>query len=97
MFRSLSVLLGVLVVALVVGLAGQNRPAAAQDKKDGDACIIELYKDKGDEFRFRINMGDTLLATSGKGYKTKAEVMKVIDTLRKEVGKAKLDDQTKKN
>ena len=35
------------------------------------------------------------LATSGKGYKSKADCQKVIDTIRKEAAKAKLDDQAK--
>jgi uncharacterized protein YegP (UPF0339 family) len=96
MFRAVCLLMGGAVLALVVGLGEINGPAAAQEKKDAPAaCAIELYKDNGDEFRFRIKSGDTLLATSGKGYKTKEDIMKIIDIIRKDVAKAKLDDQTK--
>jgi uncharacterized protein YegP (UPF0339 family) len=79
--------------------------AAAQDKKDKGkpkdakgavAALFELYTDSAGEFRFRLRDDEGgLLATSGKGYKTKAECQKVIETIRREAARAKLDDQTK--
>lgn len=79
--------------------------AAAQDKKDkgkakdskaAAAATFELYKDNAGDYRFRLNDEDGgLLATSGKGYKNKADCQKVIDTIRREAARAKLDDQAK--
>ena len=44
----------------------------------------------------RLKDGDgTLLATSGKGYKTKADCQKVIDTIKRDAGKAKVEDMAK--
>jgi uncharacterized protein YegP (UPF0339 family) len=59
-------------------------------------AVFELYKDKGDEYRFRLVSGDDKLAMSPHGYKTKEDAMKAIEAIRKEAAKAKLDDQTKK-
>src|SRR5262249_29679289 len=79
-----SLVLAVLVAFLLASLSF----APAQDKKDDKkkddktaGAYFEVYKDKGDEFRFRLKDGDTLLAISGKGYKTKADVDKVIDAI----------------
>jgi uncharacterized protein YegP (UPF0339 family) len=93
-----------LALAGAVGAAGFHS-AAAQDKKvkdkgkDGKAvatATFELYADSAKEFRFRLRDGDgALLATSGKGYKTKAECQKVIEAIRRDAARAKLDDQTK--
>jgi uncharacterized protein YegP (UPF0339 family) len=73
--------------------------AAAQDKKDKDkdkataAAVFELYKDSADEFRFRLKDGEgNLLATSGKGYATKADCQKVIDAIKSAVAKAKVEE-----
>ena len=49
-----------------------------------------MYQDKGDDFRFRIKSGDTILAIASKGYDKKPEVMKVIATMQKDLGKAKI-------
>jgi uncharacterized protein YegP (UPF0339 family) len=95
-------------VALSLALAAAILPAglhfaAAQDKgkdkdkgKDTKAAVFELYKDSGGEFRFRLKDDEgTLLATSGKGYKTKGECQKVIETIKRDAAKAKFDDQAK--
>jgi uncharacterized protein len=95
----------VLIVAVAIVGAGGLNSSTAQDKKDKgkdkgkDAkatAVFELYKDKQNEFRFRLNDDEgNLLATSGKGYKTKADCQKVIDTIKADAAKAKVDDQTK--
>jgi uncharacterized protein YegP (UPF0339 family) len=59
-----------------------------QDKKDGP-YVFEVYKDRSEEYRFRFKDGDTILAIAGKGYKTKADVEKVIDAIKKHAAKAK--------
>jgi uncharacterized protein YegP (UPF0339 family) len=104
--QSLRTVLVLLVLAAVVGPAGRNFVDAQgqQDKdkkaqKDKDkpqaGVVFELYKDTAGEFRFRLKDEFGLLATSGKGYKTKADCQKVIETIRHEAAKAKVDDQTK--
>jgi uncharacterized protein YegP (UPF0339 family) len=95
-----------LVLAVTFGVAALHL-AGAQDKKDKDkapakekaatAAVFELYKDAADEFRFRLKDDEgTLLATSGKGYKTKADCQKVIDEIKSLAAKAKVEDETKK-
>jgi uncharacterized protein YegP (UPF0339 family) len=90
---------GVVVVAaaLTFGAApGQDKKDTKKDAGVGKAAVIELYKDRGGEFRFRIkDADDVLLASSGKGYDDKAECLKVIEAIRKGAATAKLDDQTK--
>lgn len=90
-----------LALATTVGLVGLHNANAQKDKdkdkKDPKAvAVFEMYKDSADEFRFRLKDDEgSLLATSGKGYKTKADCKKVIDEIRASAAKAKLDDQTK--
>jgi uncharacterized protein YegP (UPF0339 family) len=95
-------LIALLVLAILAGASGLSFPEAyaQKDKDKGKAgasgAVFELYKDSAGEFRFRLKDDDgTLLATSGKGYKAKADCQKVIDTIKKEAAKAKVDDQTK--
>src|SRR5262245_14023537 len=90
------------VLAVLAGAAGLSFPEAyaQKDKDKGKAAaagvVFELYKDSAGEFRFRLKDDDgTLLATSGKGYKAKADCQKVVDTIKKEAAKAKVDDQAK--
>lgn len=89
------------VLAVLAGAFGPSIPAAnaQKDKAKGKAAataVFELYKDSAGEFRFRLKDDEgTLLASSGKGYKTKADCQKVIDTIKKDAAKAKVDDQTK--
>lgn len=90
-------------LALVAAIGAFAFDAAnAQDKKDkkvavSATAVFELYKDSADEFRFRLKTGDgVLLATSGKGYKTKADCQKVIDTIKNTVGRARVEDLVKK-
>jgi uncharacterized protein YegP (UPF0339 family) len=84
--------------ALAQDKKDKDKPAAAdQDKKDKDkapsTAVFELYKDSADEFRFRLKDSEgNLLATSGKGYATKADCQKVIDTIKSAVAKAKVEE-----
>ena len=87
-----------LISALAVGGLSV---APGQDKKKDDkstaSVYFEVYKDKSDEFRFRLKDGEHSLAIAPKGFKTKEEVLKVIDEIKKEAAKAKVvDDTTKK-
>jgi uncharacterized protein YegP (UPF0339 family) len=91
-------------LALAIGM-GLSYPdfAAGQDKKKDKGkdtraaavAVFELYKDTAGEFRFRLKGDDgVLLATSGKGYKTKVDCQKVIDTIRTLAARAKVEDKT---
>jgi uncharacterized protein YegP (UPF0339 family) len=91
-----------LALAAAVGVAGLSG-ASAQDKKDKDkkpaatTAVFELYQDTADEFRFRLKDADgVLLASSGKGYKTKADCQRVIEAIKSTAAKAKVEDVTKK-
>jgi uncharacterized protein YegP (UPF0339 family) len=69
--------------------------AGAQDKKAPAAgtATFEVYKDKGGEFRFRLKDGEgNLLAISGKGYDKKADCTAVIDAIKKDAAKAKVEE-----
>lgn len=83
--------------------AAQTKPKDSATQKDKGSKIkdtkaggltIEVYKDTQGEFRFRIKDGDTLLASSGKGYETKADVQKVIDNLKANLGRATMVDNS---
>jgi hypothetical protein len=59
--------------------------------------VFELYKDSAGEFRFRLKTGDgVLLATSGKGYETKPDCQRVIETIKNTVGRARVEDISQK-
>ena len=56
---------------------------------------FELYKDKSGEFRFRLKAGNgEIIATSSESYKTKAAALNGIESIKKNAGEAKVDDQT---
>jgi len=94
------------MLAALVGALCLSYPAAhaQKDKTKGKqptptpsaAAAFELYKDKAGEFRFRLKDAEgDLLAISGKGYKTKPDIQKVIDTIKSDAARAKVDDQSK--
>jgi uncharacterized protein YegP (UPF0339 family) len=56
---------------------------------------FELYQDKSGEFRFRLKAGNgEVIATSGESYKTKAAAVNGIESIKKNVAEAAVDDQT---
>ena len=91
------------VVVVVTALALTFAVAPAQDKKGtgkdaGKAAVVfEVYKDKGGEFRFRIkNDEGDILAITQKSYEKKEDLLKIIDTIKKNAATAKVDDQSTK-
>lgn len=88
-------------LALVICFGGLSL-APGQDKKDKDkdkpaaGAVFDVYKDKSDEFRFRLMVGDTKLAIAPHGYKTKDDCMKAIAAIQKEAAKAKVVEEPKK-
>jgi uncharacterized protein YegP (UPF0339 family) len=83
------------VITALILATGSTPTASAQPKKKAEATstlTIEVYKDAGDNFRFRVKDGDTNLAMASKGYDTKDAVMKVVNTLKSGMGAAKVVD-----
>jgi uncharacterized protein YegP (UPF0339 family) len=87
-----------LALAAAIGTVVPNQ-APGQDRRDkktaagaAPAVVFELYKDRQNEYRFRLKDGDVLLAISGKGYKNKADCMKVIDAIRSSSTRAKIEE-----
>ncbi len=54
---------------------------------------FELYKDKAGKFRFRLKAGNGQVIATGEAYESKAAAMNGIESVRKNAGDAKLDDQ----
>jgi uncharacterized protein YegP (UPF0339 family) len=52
-----------------------------------------MYKDNADEFRFRFKAPNGQTMFSGEGYKKKQGVIKAIESIKKNVADAVVDDQ----
>lgn len=57
---------------------------------------FEVYKDKAGEFRFRYKASNGETMFSSEGYKAKASAMDAIESIKKNVASATVDDQTAK-
>jgi len=55
---------------------------------------FEVYKDKAGEFRFRFKAPNGESMFGSEGYKAKASAMSAIESIKKNVGGATVDDQT---
>jgi uncharacterized protein YegP (UPF0339 family) len=88
------------VLATFAFLMGMSISAEGQDKKGKAAApglTFEVYKDKGGEFRYRIvDETGANLGGSGKGYDKKEDLLKIVNTIKKEAAAAKIDDQSGK-
>jgi uncharacterized protein YegP (UPF0339 family) len=97
----LRVLVPAVALTAFVAAGGIDVPTAAQAKKDakdktGGATFV-IYETKSGAYRFRLVAGDgTKLCDAVKNYDNKEEVMALIESIRKEAAKAKLDDETEK-
>ena len=58
------------------------------------AYKFEVYKDKKGEYRFRFRAPNGRNVFSGEGYKQKTSVLKTIESIKKNIPNAELDDQT---
>jgi uncharacterized protein YegP (UPF0339 family) len=54
---------------------------------------FEVYRDSGDKYRYRIKDGDTQIGMASKGYETKDEVKKIIETIQKGAARAKVVEE----
>lgn len=59
------------------------------------AAEFEVYKDKGGEFRWRLQAANNeIVADSNEGYKTKASCLNGIEVVRRIAGNAPINDLT---
>ena len=58
------------------------------------AYKFEIYKNKKGEYRIRFRAPNGQLMFSGQGYKQKASAMKAIESIKKNVGGAAVDDKS---
>ncbi len=57
------------------------------------AYKFEIYKDKRGEYRFRFRAPNGQLMFAGEGYKQKTSVTNAIESIKKNVADAGIDDQ----
>jgi uncharacterized protein YegP (UPF0339 family) len=74
----------------LLGLAVAALFAGSEAKAVADKLTFELYKDNAGEFRWRLKDGDSTMATSGQGYKAKADAKNGIDRIMKDAAGDKL-------
>lgn len=89
--------LGTLAVASALGIGWAFVPGTmAQEKaKEKRSLTFEIYKDAKEEFRWRLKAGNGQnIASSGQGYKAKADAEKAIETIKQGAAKAKVKDVT---
>ena len=55
---------------------------------------FEIYKDKRGQFRWRLRADNHQIIASGEGYSSKAACKNGIESVKKNAGKAKVEDQT---
>jgi len=58
------------------------------------AYKFEVYKDKKGAYRFRFRAPNGQVMFSGQEYKQKASVTNAIESIKKNVGDAVIDDQS---
>jgi hypothetical protein len=55
---------------------------------------FEVFKDKADEFRFRFRAANGEIMFSSEGYAQKASALKSIESLKRNIPTAAIEDQT---
>jgi uncharacterized protein YegP (UPF0339 family) len=55
---------------------------------------FEIYKDKKGQFRWRLRADNYQIIASGEGYSSKAACKNGIESVKKNAGKAKIEDLT---
>jgi uncharacterized protein YegP (UPF0339 family) len=95
--KRLTCIVSAALVAAVVSWGGFSSPprSVAQDKEKG--MTFEIYKDRKEEFRWRLKAANgNIMATSGEGYKAKADCQKGIESVKAGAASAKVEDTTSK-
>lgn len=81
--------LGVAAGAVAAGVLAPERAIAAE------GLTFEVYQDAKKEFRWRLKSANgQVIATSGQGYKAKADCRHGIDLVRDGASKAQVEDLT---
>jgi uncharacterized protein len=83
--------LGVMVMGLfaVAGLLNSGR---VQARQAGGNLKFEIYQDNAKEYRWRLKSSNgTILATSGQGYKAKADCKNGVERIKKDAEKLKFE------
>ncbi|TDD70200.1 DUF1508 domain-containing protein [Jiangella aurantiaca] len=55
---------------------------------------FELYKDKSEQYRFRLKAGNGEVIAVGEAYTSKSGALNGIDSIRRNAADAVIDDQT---
>ena len=55
---------------------------------------FELYKDKGDKYRWRLKAGNGEVIAVGEAYDSKASAQNGIESVKRNAVEASVDDQT---
>jgi uncharacterized protein len=88
--------LAALLLTLALNDSSAQPPSKAKDRLPPDKAassgglVFEIYTDAGGSFRYRIKDGDTNIGMASKGYDTKDEVKKIIESIQKGAAKAKV-------
>jgi uncharacterized protein YegP (UPF0339 family) len=87
----------------IIGTSGQGYKAKESCKKGieavkkelaEDKAKFEVYEDNAKAFRWRLKaINGQVIAAANKGYKEKGEAEKVVDTIKKGVGKAEVEEK----
>jgi uncharacterized protein YegP (UPF0339 family) len=81
------------VCAAALALRSSAAPAAGGDEKA--RAKFEVYKDRGGEFRWRLRATNTqVLAVSGDGYKARRDCINAIESVKRDVANAPVEDTT---
>ena len=85
------------IVSASVGLfvlVGALRPAAAQQGGEGQRrAKFEMYQDRSGDFRWRLKSSNgQVIATGGQGYKDKRDCRGAIDSVKRAVADAPIEE-----
>lgn len=85
----------VLTGVVLAGVALLRAPAARAQAQAGEKprAKFEVYKDRAGEFRWRLRAQNTqVLAGSGQGYTTKRDCLSGIESVKRAVAEAPVED-----
>jgi len=83
--------LGAMAIGLVA-VAGLLAPGRVQARQAGGSLKFEIYQDNAKEYRWRLKSANgSILATSGQGYKAKADCKNGVERIRKDAEKLKFE------
>jgi uncharacterized protein len=85
---------GVVAGAVAAGMTAEGRFASALGAA---GAKFEIYQDARKEYRWRLKAANgQVIATSGQGYKAKADCRHGIEVVQKESPTAKVEEETAK-